>query len=478
APAGGASAWRAPRALGIGAALRAISCPVAGYCVALDGAGDAFASQYPAAAPPTWSSTAVDLAGSPTAVSCSAAGLCAAVDDHGRALASDNPAAPAPAWVESGPASATALTAISCLPGGTCLALDSLGRSLTARVPVPLALPAPPAEVTSSRATLSGFVDPRDAVLTACAFEYGHSTAYGQAVACSGSPAANGGPQPVSAPIGGLLPNTTYHFRLLASSAVGTGVSADGAFTTPPSSQIALVFPHPSIAGTPALGQRLTCRPGTPAGATAALTYAWLRDLIPIPTAVGSAYQVKGTDTGRHLQCQVTATDGGGSATARSAFVTIPVQGVRASAGETALGTARFARGRLSLPVACSSLASSGCRVSARLTLVETLQGGRIVAVAAARAHSAPRAAGGAVRRVTVTLAGGGRTFGPGVHGVLTLTLSRSAARLLAVRHRLPALLSVRGTVIGVIEGSLASRRLQLQATAGRGARHAPAARR
>jgi len=479
-PTGGKPAWRAPRAIGSGAGLRAISCPAAGYCVALDAGGDVLASQDPAAAAPTWSSTAIDLAGGPTAISCAPSGLCVGVDDAGRAFAADDPTAPVPLWGESSAELGVALAGISCLPDGICIALDALGRSLSARVPAPLLAPATPAEVKNTSATLSGVVDPRDAELTGCAFEYGTSTAYGHTAPCAGSVSPAGGAQLVSAAITGLLPNSTYHFRVLASSAVGTGVSADAAFATPPSSQIALVHPHPSIAGTPALGQRLTCKAGTPAGSSAALAYAWLRDLIPIPGAIGSTYQVKGTDTGRHLQCQVTATDGGGSATARSAFVTIPVQGVQASVGETQIGAARFARGRLSLPVACSAQAPSGCRINARLTLVETLQGRRIVAIAASPPPRGARRGGraAALRRVTVTLASAGGLIAPGRHAVLSLALTRAAARLLAARRRLPAQLSVSGTVIGVIQASLATRTLLLESAPARGARHVAPARR
>ena len=449
-PAGGKAAWRAPRAIDPALGLRAISCPAAGYCVAMDAAGDALSSANPGAAAPTWSSTAVDFGGSPTAVSCAASGLCVGVDDHGRALASDGPAAPEPAWDESGADPGVALAGVSCLPGGFCVGVDILGRSVTGRVPAPSAAAATPAEVTDAKATLSGVVDPHDAVLGSCGFEYGVSAAYGHSVPCAGVPSAGGGAQLVAAPIAGLLPNTTYHYRVLAASPVGGGVSGDAEFTTAPSSLIALVYPHPSISGTPAQGQRLTCHAGTTPGASVALTYAWLRDLIPIPTATGSIYQVKGTDTGRHLQCQVTARDGGGSATAHSAFVTVPVEGVQAAAGETQVGRARFSRGRLSFPVTCSPLASSGCRLTARLTLVQTLQR----------------------RRTTVTLAAVSMVLSAGQHRTVSLTLTRSAARLLAGRHRLPALLSVSGTVIGVIQASLARQQLLLAATAGHRARH------
>ena len=90
------------------------------------------------------------------------------------------------------------------------------------------------------------------------------------------------------------------------------------------------------------------------------MTYAWLRDLIPIAGAKRiRPTRSKARTPGHHLQCQVTATDGGGSATAKSAFVTIPVGGVPASAGETAVGKARASRsGKLSVPIACSAQAS------------------------------------------------------------------------------------------------------------------------
>jgi hypothetical protein len=449
-PAGGKAAWRAPRAIDPALGLRTISCPAAGYCVAMDAAGDALSSANPSASAPTWSATAVDFAGSPTAVSCAASGLCVGVDDHGRAVAGDNPSAPVPAWDESGADPGVALAGISCLPGGFCVAVDVLGRSVTGRVPPPSAVAATPAEVTDAKATLAGVVDPRDAVLGSCSFEYGASAAYGHSVPCTGVPSPAGGPQLVAAPITGLLPNTTYHYRVLAASPVGGGVSGDAVFTTAPSSLIALVYPHPSISGTPAQGQRLTCHAGTTPGASVALTYAWLRDLIPIPAATGSTYQVKGTDTGRHLQCQVSARDGGGSATARSAFVTVPVQGVQAAAGETQVGRARFAHGRLSFAVACSPLASAGCRLTARLTLMQTVQR----------------------RRTTVTLAALGTVLSAGQHRTVSLLLTRSAARLLAGRHRLPALLTVSGTVIGVIQASLARQQLLLAAAAGRRTAH------
>ena len=453
-PAGGAAAWH-PQRVDSGELL-AVSCSAAGACVAVDGAGDALASADPAASAATWNLTPID-GERLTGVSCASSGLCVAVDGRGEALASDDPAAPIPAWSASSADSAP-LAGVSCLPGGLCMAVDTAGRSLAARVPAPGATTLTPTEVTAASATLAGAVDPNDAVLGACRFEYGTGGAgglYNQSVPCSVLPAATGGVQGVSAQLSGLSPNTIYHYRVLASSPAGATAGADETFTTAVSWQVALVYPHPSITGTPAAGQRLTCHPGTPSGASARLSYAWLRDLIPIPGATGSTYAVKNQDTGHHLQCQVTATDGGGSATAKSAFVTIPVQGVPASAGETLVGKAAFRGGKVSVPIICSTQASAGCEIALRLTVVETLSGRRIVAIAARSKRNAHKSAA-TLRHLTVTLASVRVHLARGAHRTVAAALNATGRRLLASRRRFTAYLYVSGTVIGVIESQLA----------------------
>jgi hypothetical protein len=467
-PTDGAAAWHAQRVDSGG--LLAVSCWAGGACAAVDGAGDALASADPTATSATWSLTPIDSE-RPTGVSCASSGLCVAVDDRGEAFASDDATAAIPAWsassADAGPP-AESLAGISCLPGGFCMALDAAGRSVAARVPAPAATTLTPTEVTAASATLAGAVDPNDAVLGACSFEYASGGAgglYGQSIPCSVLPTATGGVQGVSAQLSGLSPNTTYRYRVLASSPAGAGVGAEATFTTAVSAQVAIVHPNPSITGTPADGQVLTCHPGTPAGSSAQLTYAWLRDLTPIAGATGSTYTAKGQDTGHHLQCQVTATDGGGSATATSAFVTIPVGGVPASAGETAVGTAVFKSGKVSVPIVCSTQASGGCEVALRLAAVETLSGTRIVAVAARAKHSAHRSAA-ALRHLTVTLASVRVHLAQGAHRTVTAALSASGRRLLASRRHFTSYLYVTGTVVGVIEAQLAQQLVALTAPA------------
>ncbi len=439
-PTGGASAWHLLKITN--EELTGISCFTPGTCVAVDAAGEVFATSNPTGG--SWTSTAID-AEKLDAVSCAATGLCVAVDGRGEALASDDPAEALPAWVAGRP-SGEALIGVSCLTGGSCLAVSAPGRSLLARVPASLAVTLPPSQVTASTAGASATVNPRDALLTGCSFEFGTSTAYGQSAPCTSLPTATGGNQSVAALLEGLVSNTTYHYRIIASSPSGTTQGADVTFTTALSSSIPILQPHPSITGTPAIGQRLTCHPNTtPSGITGQLTYAWVADLVPVGGATGSTYQVRGRDGGHHLQCQVTTVDGGGSATAKSAFVTIPMGGVPVSVGETRIAQARAGGYRVSVPVTCSDQASQGCRISLRLKLG------------------------------TVTLTRATATVPRGTRRTIVITLTHSAQRLLRARHRLQATLQLSGTVIGVIEGQLGSQILTLTAppkAAGKPVRH------
>ena len=84
--------------------------------------------------------------------------------------------------------------------------------------------------VKDTSATLNGSVDPNGQATTVY-FDYGTSTSYGSktpaASAGSGTSAKN-----ISAAVSGLAEDTTYHFRLVATSASGTTNGADQTFTT------------------------------------------------------------------------------------------------------------------------------------------------------------------------------------------------------------------------------------------------------
>lgn len=94
----------------------------------------------------------------------------------------------------------------------------------------PAALTGAATGVGSTSATLTGAVNP-DGLATSYHFDYGTSTAYGASTSAvsAGSGSAT---VAVSAMLGSLSPNTTYHYRLVASNASGTTNGADATFTT------------------------------------------------------------------------------------------------------------------------------------------------------------------------------------------------------------------------------------------------------
>jgi hypothetical protein len=89
--------------------------------------------------------------------------------------------------------------------------------------------------VESTSATLRAEVDPGGAETT-YHFQYGTSTAYGQSTPESASIGADNTDHPAAAPIQGLEPGTTYHYRLVATnsqSPVGGTLGLDKLLATP-----------------------------------------------------------------------------------------------------------------------------------------------------------------------------------------------------------------------------------------------------
>jgi hypothetical protein len=86
--------------------------------------------------------------------------------------------------------------------------------------------------VTASSATLGATVNPRGQATT-YRFEYGTDTTYGQSAPAEAVAIGSGATGvAVSQAIAGLQPDTTYHFRVVATSPVGTRLGPDSTFTT------------------------------------------------------------------------------------------------------------------------------------------------------------------------------------------------------------------------------------------------------
>ncbi len=119
-------------------------------------------------------------------------------------------------------------------------------RQLTVAPPPlpPLASIAPASGVGASVAILNGVLNPK-ARDTTYRFEYGPTTTYGSATP-EVDAGAGVGDTAVAAPISGLAPATTYHYRLVARNSVAPTASADGTFTTAALPLIAHIEANPT----------------------------------------------------------------------------------------------------------------------------------------------------------------------------------------------------------------------------------------
>jgi hypothetical protein len=114
--------------------------------------------------------------------------------------------------------------------GGTTVGPDQTFKTL-----IDKAIPATGgAAALQTTATLEGSIDPLGNPLTDCFFEYGPDAGYGSKAPCASLPEAAHAPVPISAAVGGLTPNSGYHYRLVAVNAGGTEFGADREFATLP----------------------------------------------------------------------------------------------------------------------------------------------------------------------------------------------------------------------------------------------------
>lgn len=86
--------------------------------------------------------------------------------------------------------------------------------------------------VTTGAATVAGTVNP-GGLATSYEFEYGPTSSYGSNTTALSAGSGTSGVA-VSAPLSGLKPNTTYHYRLDAANSAGSATGQDSSFTTAP----------------------------------------------------------------------------------------------------------------------------------------------------------------------------------------------------------------------------------------------------
>jgi streptogramin lyase len=88
-------------------------------------------------------------------------------------------------------------------------------------------------------ASLTGTVNPNGTSIADCHFEFGTNPAYGTSIPCAQTVGGGTAPVAVSTMLGALSPGQSYHFRIVAANAFGTGAGDDETFTMPPASAAA-----------------------------------------------------------------------------------------------------------------------------------------------------------------------------------------------------------------------------------------------
>jgi hypothetical protein len=114
--------------------------------------------------------------------------------------------------------------------------------SLITAAVAPLAQTGAASAITTTAATVAGVGNPQGSA-TSAHFEYGLTTAYGSETDAQDLGSGRAGVD-VTAPLAGLEPATTYHYRLVTSNSAGTTVGEDRTFTT---AARAVVTPPPSV---------------------------------------------------------------------------------------------------------------------------------------------------------------------------------------------------------------------------------------
>ena len=124
----------------------------------------------------------------------------------------------------------------------------------------PTASTGPARSIGATSATLTGTVNPKG-VTTTWFFQYGRTTSYGSQTTEQGAGSGTTN-VPVSAAIGGLTPNTTYHYRLVARSSSGTTNGHDRSFKTTANAVTISAKPNPVVFGGPTVISGRVSGPG------------------------------------------------------------------------------------------------------------------------------------------------------------------------------------------------------------------------
>jgi hypothetical protein len=216
-----------------------------------------------------------------------------------------------------------------------------------------------------------------------------------------------------------------YYAGIVSVTAPNTASGVDGALL-----EVAATKPAnagaPSLSGAMSVGNVLSCTQGTWNDNPTSLAYKWLRNGGAIAGQTGSTYTVQSADRGTSISCEVTASNGAGSASATSNTVAIP----KPSAGLAVLVSVHVKHGVASLTLRCTG--ESACAGTVKLAVKVSAGHGR-------HKH---------VRQVIVGSIG--FSFAVGTHVTVKVHLNGEGRKLLAKARKKGLKVQITGSGVSV----------------------------
>jgi len=120
--------------------------------------------------------------------------------------------------------------------------------------------------------------------------------------------------------------------EVTAINASGHATAASNFLAVPAAAEAPVNTLAPVLSGTPAVGQTLSCSNGSWDNSPTGFAYAWRRDGSLISGQLASSYTVQSGDAAHGINCEVIASNGGGSASAVSNTLNVPAPPVEEKA--------------------------------------------------------------------------------------------------------------------------------------------------